>query len=156
MRLTAHFDRALQAVCLLLLVGLAAMVLAAVFLRALGRSPLWYDEVAAIWLVWLTFFSSSLVTLRRSHLGFEGALAAMPLPARRACFVAAEAASLGFYAVVAVYGWRVLGIIAGESLISLPWLDYQVAQGVIPVCGALMFVAQALSAPEAWRRLGKA
>lgn len=153
MRAAAYLDRGLQAVCVLLLVGLAVMVLVAVFMRALGRSPLWYDEVAAIWLVWLTFFSASLVTLRRAHLGFDGALALMPLAARRCCFVAAEAAALGFHAVVLVYGWRVLEIIAGESLISLPWLDYQVVQAVIPVCALLMLVGQALSAPGAWRRL---
>lgn len=146
-------DRALQFVCIVLMIGLAVMVLTAVFMRTAGNSPLWYDELAAIWLVWLTFFGAALVTLRRAHLGFDGALRCMPLVWRRASFVVAEVASLAFYGVAAVYGWRVLAIIAGETLISLPWLGYEVVQAVIPVAAVLMFVSQLLSAPAVWRRL---
>ena len=135
------------------MVGLAVMVLTAVFMRTAGNSPLWYDEVAAIWLVWLTFFGAALVTLRRAHLGFDGAVRRMSPAWRRGCFVVAEVASLSFYGVAAVYGWRVLAIIAGETLISLPWLGYEVVQAVIPIAAALMFVAQLLSAPAAWRQL---
>lgn len=148
-------DGGLQAVCALLMVGLAVMVITAVFLRTIGKSPLWYDEVAAIWLVWLTFFAAALVTLRRAHLGFDGAMKRAPAAARRVFFVIGEGASLGFYGVAAFYGWRLLDIIAGETLISLPWLGYEVVQGVIPVTAALMFAAQLLSAPDAWRRLGR-
>ncbi|MCY4245310.1 MAG: TRAP transporter small permease subunit [Gammaproteobacteria bacterium] len=155
MRVRSLLDKALQGVCVLLMLGLAVMVLAAVLLRTIGKSPLWYDEVAAIWLVWLTFFAATLVTLRRAHLGFDGAIKIMAPPLRRMLFVVAEAASLIFYAAAAVYGWRVLDIIAGETLISLPWLGYEVVQGVIPVTAALMFISQLLSAPDAWRRLNE-
>lgn len=146
-------DRILQGVCVALMVGLAALVLAAVFMRAAGASPLWYDEVAAIWLVWLTFFGAALVTLRRAHLGFDGLVRALPLAARRACFALAEFAALAFYLATAVYGWRVLDIIGGETLVSLPWLQYKVVQGVIPVAAALMFAGQLLGCREAWERL---
>ena len=153
MPLRLLLDRFLQGVCVFLMVGLAVMVLLAVFLRTVGKSPLWYDEVAAIWLVWLTFFGASLVTLRRAHLGFDGLIFRMPLMLRCACFAVAELASLLFYALTAVYGWLVLDIIAGETLISLPWLGYEVVQGVIPVTAMLMFVAQLLSFPESWKRM---
>ena len=146
-------DVFLQAVCAFLMIGLAVMVLVAVAMRTAGRSPLWYDEVAASWLVWLTFFGASLVTLRRAHLGFDGLVRVMPASFRYAVFVASEAASLVFYAVVAVYGWSVLEIIAGETLVSLPWLGYEVVHAVVPATAAVMFVSQFLSAPEAWRGL---
>lgn len=146
-------DVFLQAICVFLMVGLAVMVLVAVAMRTAGQSPLWYDEVAAIWLVWLTFCGASLVTLRRKHLGFDGLMPILPPPLRRAAFVVSEAMSLLFYATVAVYGWRVLEIIAGETLVSLPWLGYEVVQAVVPAAAVLMFVSQCFSAPEAWRRI---
>lgn len=149
------FDVFLQAVCACLMVGLAVMVLTAVALRTAGRSPLWYDEVAAIWLVWLTFFGASLVTLRRAHLGFEGLLPVLSPTLRSMAFAFSEAMCLLFYAAVAVYGWRVLAIIAGETLVSLPWLAYEVVQAVVPVTAVLMFAAQCFSAPEAWRRMNE-
>ena len=152
-KLRLFFDRGLQGVCVFLMVGLAVMVLTAVLLRSIGKSPLWYDEVAAIWLVWLTFFAASLVTLRRAHLGFDGLVKALPRPLKAACFAVAEAASLLFFAAAAVYGWRVLDIIAGETLVSLPWLGYEVVQGVIPAAAVLMFVSQLLSASGAWRNI---
>ena len=151
--LALFIDRILQGVCALLMIGLAAMVIIAVALRTIGQSPLWYDEVAAIWLVWLTFFAAALVTLRRVHLGFDAALKAMPPLLRGFCFVGGEMIALAFYAAVAFYGWRVLDIIAGETLVSLPWLGYEIVQSVIPVSAAIMLVGQLLSAPLAWRQL---
>lgn len=146
-------DRVLQVICVLLMVGLAVMVVVAVFLRTIGNSPLWYDEVAAIWLVWLTFFGASLVTLRRAHLGFDGLINNMLIVPRRVCFVISEFATLSFYGITAVYGWLVLDIIAGETLISLPWLGYETVQSVIPIAAGVMFIAQLLSAPASWKRL---
>ena len=61
--------------------------------------------------------------------------------------------ALAFYAAVAFYGWRVLDIIAGETLVSLPWLGYEIVQSVIPVSAAIMLVGQLLSVPLAWQRL---
>lgn len=155
-RLRLALDRMLQAVCAFLMLGLAAMVIAAVSLRAAGRSPLWYDEVAAVWLAWLTFVAASLVTLRRAHLGFDGLMRLMrrlSSPLSGAVFAAGEAASLAFYAAVAFYGWRVLGIIGDEALVSLPWLQHRMVQSVVPAAAAVMFLAQVCSMPDAWRRL---
>jgi len=154
-KLHRWLDCLLQAFCVLLMVGLAVMVLTAVFLRTIGKSPLWYDEVAAIWLVWITYFGASLVTLRRAHLGFDALVKNMRPALRRVSFAVSEIAALLFFGVTAVYGWLVLDIIAGETLISIPWLGYEVVQGVIPVTAAIMFAAQILSAPGAWQRLNR-
>lgn len=146
-------DLLLQGVCALLMVGLAVMVITAVTMRTLGRSPGWYDEVAGIWLIWLTFFAASLVTLRRTHLGFDGLIKVMPMPLKILAFSISEMMTLLFFAVAAFYGWRVLDIVAGEPLISVPWLYSEVVQSVIPVTAVLMFVSQLVSAPQAWRDL---
>lgn len=153
--LRGALDWLLQAVCALLMVGLSVMVLAAVALRAAGNSPLWYDEIAAIWLVWLTFAAASLVTLRRAHLGFDGLVRISPPAWRRVFFFVGETVSLVFYAAIAIYGWRVLDIIGDEALVSLPWLEYRTVQAIIPVAGVVMFLAQVCSAPEIWQRMEK-
>ncbi len=79
-------ERLLEGVCMLLMVGLAVVVMLAVAYRYGGASLVWYDEVAAIMLVWLTYYGAALAALRRAHLGFPGIVsssAARPCASRR-------------------------------------------------------------------------
>jgi TRAP-type C4-dicarboxylate transport system permease small subunit len=79
-------ERLLESVCVLLMVGLAVVVVLAVIFRKAGASLVWYDEVAAIMLVWLTYYGAALAALRRAHLGFPTLIEASPrglrVPAR--------------------------------------------------------------------------
>lgn len=150
-------DRILQGICALLMLGLAVIVAAAVAFRLAGNSLIWYDELAAVWLAWLSLFGAALAAGRRAHLGFDGLLKAVrPLPLRLALFAAGEFCVIGFFAVMAFYGWKALDIIAGESLVSLPWLDNSVVQAAVPVAAALFILAQAASWPRALESLRKA
>jgi TRAP-type C4-dicarboxylate transport system permease small subunit len=53
-------ERLLEVICMLLMVALAVVVVVAVAYRYGGASLVWYDEVAAIMLVWLTYYGAAL------------------------------------------------------------------------------------------------
>ena len=143
-------DRTLQGICAFLMLGLAVIVTVAVAFRLGGNSLVWSDELAAVWLAWLALFGAALAAGRRAHLGFDGLLKAVrPVPLRLALFAAGEMCVLGFFAVMAVYGWKALDVIAGESLVSLPWLDNAVVQSSVPASAVLFILAQAASWPRA-------
>ena len=59
---------------------------------------------------------------------------------------------LGFFALLAWTGWRVLQVLAGRPLISLPWVPVQLTQSVIPIGAVLFILAQLLSLPDVLRR----
>lgn len=147
-------DRLLQGICAFLLLGLAVIVAAAVVFRLAGHSLVWYDELAAVWLAWLALFGAALAAGRRAHLGFDGLLKKLrPRPLQLALFAVGELAVLGFFAVMAVYGWKALDIIAGETLVSLPWLDNAVVQSAVPVAAVLFILAQIGGWPRALEAL---
>ncbi|MDH3669351.1 MAG: TRAP transporter small permease subunit [Rhodospirillales bacterium] len=146
-------ERLLEAISIALLLGLAVVVVLAVVMRYSGSSPVWYDEVASVQLAWLTYFGAAYAALKRAHLGFPGVVLKCGPRLRPVFFVLGESIVIGFLVVMAWAGWVVLGVMAGESLVSVPWLGLQVTQSVIPVGCALFVLAQLLSAPDAWRRM---
>jgi TRAP-type C4-dicarboxylate transport system permease small subunit len=144
-------ERLLEGVCMLLMVGLAAVVVVAVIYRYGGASLVWYDEVAAIMLVWLTYYGAALAALRRAHLGFPALIEASPPGVRLPALVVAEVLVIGFFLVLAWYGGQVIVILAGDRLTSLPWVPVAFTQSVIPIGGVLIALAELLTLPERWR-----
>jgi TRAP-type C4-dicarboxylate transport system permease small subunit len=144
-------ERTLEAVCIALMLGLAVVVVLAVIFRKAGASLVWYDEVAAIMLAWLTYYGAALAALRRAHLGFPGLYQSCPAAWRVPMLVVAETLVIGFFLVLAWYGLEVIRILRGDSLTSLPWVPVSFTQSVIPVGGALIALAEILSLPERWR-----
>ena len=55
---------------------------------------------------------------------------------------------MGFFAVAAWAGWRVLVILEGTYLVTLPWVPNRVTQSVIPIGAVLFIVAELLSLRE--------
>ena len=144
-------ERLLEGVCILLMVGLAVVVVMAVVFRKAGASLVWYDEVAAIMLVWLTYYGAALAALRRAHLGFPALIEARPPALRLPALIVAEALVIGFFLLLAWYGWQVIQILAGDRLTSLPWVPVAFTQSVIPIGGVLIALAELLTLPERWR-----
>ena len=136
---------------MLLMVGLAVVVMLAVAYRYGGASLVWYDEVAAIMLVWLTYYGAALAALRRAHLGFPGIVSDLPRALRLAALILSEAVVIGFFLVIAWYGWEVIVILASDRLTSLPWVPVWLTQSVIPIGSVLIALAEALTIPERWR-----
>jgi TRAP-type C4-dicarboxylate transport system permease small subunit len=149
--LRTGLERLLEAVCVALMVGLAVVVVVAVTYRKAGHSLVWYDEIAAIMLAWLTYYGAALAALRRAHLGFPGLVNASPPALRIPALIVVEALVIGFFLVVAWYGWEVITILWGDRLTSLPWVPVWLTQSVIPIGALLIAIAEATTIPERWR-----
>lgn len=146
--LRTAFERALTAFVILLLASLAVIVLMGVAYRKMGLAMVWYDEVASIALAWLTYYGAALAALKRAHIGFPGLVNAMPPALRVVTVLLAEAVVIGFFAVLAWYGYQVLVILEGDAMVSLPWVPTRFTQSVIPIGAALFILAQLFSLPE--------
>lgn len=156
-RLRYSLDLILQVIVIALMVMLTVMVVLAVFYRKFGASLVWYDEIASVMLAWITYYGAALAALRRQHLGFDGLLLRMPVQSRMVAVAIAEILVIGFFVLLAWAGWRVLEVVADETMISLPWITVGVTQSVIPIGAALFVICELLSLPEAWRaaRVGR-
>ena len=125
--------------------ALALVVIAGVVFRKAGASLVWYDEVASILLVWLTYYGGSLAALDRAHIGFPRILESTTGLVRSVLIVVREAVVIGFFLMVAWTGWLVLRVLEGTYLVSLPWLPARFTQSVIPIGALLFIVAELLS-----------
>ena len=150
--LRCGFDRALTAFVMLLLSSLAVVILFAVACRKLGISLVWYDEVASIMLAWLTYYGAALAALKRAHIGFPGFVNALSPIWRVPAVLFGEACVIGFFGLLSWFGLKVLLILQGDALVSLPWVPTRLTQSVIPIGGVLFIVAQLLSLPEVLRQ----
>lgn len=151
-RLSRAFERLLATIVGLLLVTLTVVVVVAVIYRKAGASLVWYDEVASILLAWLTYYGAALAALKRAHIGVTGLVDGLPPRLRLSAVLFGELCVIGFFALLAWTGWRVLQVLQGTYLISLPWVPVQITQSVIPIGAALFILAQLLSLPDVLRR----
>jgi len=143
-----RFERLLEGAVLTLMAALAGVVLLAVAFRKAGAALVWYDEVAAVLLAWLTYYGAALAALKRAHIGFPRLVRSAPPRARAGLIVVRESVVIGFFVLVAWAGWRVMGALNGITLGSLPWLSTQVTQSVIPIGAVLFVIAELLSVAE--------
>lgn len=109
---------------------------------------MWYDEVASILLAWLTYYGAALATLHRAHIGMPTLVEKLSGVPRTVVVLFGEACTLAFFGVLAWSGFRVLSVLGGTTLVSLPSVPMSVAQSVIPIGAILTIVAQLLSLPE--------
>jgi TRAP-type C4-dicarboxylate transport system permease small subunit len=139
----------LEWVVLALMAALAAIVVVGVGFRKLGASLVWYDEVASILLAWLTYYGAALAALHRAHIGVPTLVNRARGGVRILLVLVAEIVVLAFFGTLAVAGIRVLSVLGGTTLVSLPWVPMAVAQSVIPIGAVLFVVAELLTLPEA-------
>lgn len=142
------FERLLEYITIGLMISMATVVVVAVVYRKMGSSLVWYDEVASIMLPWLTYYGAALAALKRSHLGFPGLVEAFPVPIRLAVLIVTESIVIGFFVLLAWYGWVVLEILEGTYLVSLPEVSAQITQSVIPIGAVLFVIAELLALPQ--------
>ena len=157
-RVRAILERSLEIICIALMVGLAIVVVVAVVFRTAGSSLTWYDEIAAIMLAWLSYYGAALAALRRAHLGFPGLYIASPPALRIPMLVIGDVLFIGFFMTLAWYGWQVIVLLYGDTLVSIPWVLVSFTQSVIPIGCALITLCQLVTLPERFReaRLGLA
>lgn len=146
--LRSGFERLLEWITIGLMTSMATIVVVAVIYRKLGSSLVWYDEIASILLPWLTYYGAALAALKRSHLGFPGLVDVFPPHFRVPFVIVTEAIVIGFFVLLAWYGWVVLEILESTYLVSLPEVSAQITQSVIPIGAALFIVAEILCLPQ--------
>lgn len=139
----AGFERLLEWIVIVLVVALTALIICGFVFRYLGRSLVWYDEMASIGLVWLTYYGSALAALKGSHIGVPEFVNMMPPRLRVATTLLAESLVVLFFLVLAYTGFEVLAVLANDRMVSLPSVPLRITQSAVPV-GALLFVAAAL------------
>lgn len=149
--LRRRYEQFLEAIVLILMIALTVLVIVGATFRYLGNAISWYDEVASIGLVWLTYFGSALAALRGAHIGVPGLVNAMPPALRVAATVLAEAVVLLFFVLLAYYGVQVLLVLQGEHLITLPEVSTQITQSAIPIGAVLFVIAESLRLPDVMR-----
>ena len=114
-RLTHWLDLVLQVATIAMIVILSVVVLMGVGFRYSGNSLIWYDEVAAVLLAWITFTGAALAVLRNAHLGFNGLLFGLPLQGRLTLFWGVEAIFVVVCGITAWAGWAILEIFGNEN-----------------------------------------
>jgi TRAP-type C4-dicarboxylate transport system permease small subunit len=149
-RFRQGLQKALEFAVLGLTTALAVVVVLGVVFRKLGAALVWYDEVASILLAWLTFYGAALAALHRAHIGFPKLVDGLGPAYRRPLILLGEAFVLAFFLVTAWAGWRVFGILGGETLVSLPWVPQRLTQSVIPIGAVLFIIAELVSLPDVW------
>jgi TRAP-type C4-dicarboxylate transport system permease small subunit len=150
-RVRAGFERLLEAIVIILVVGLTLLVICGFCFRYVGHALSWYDEIASVGLVWLTYYGSALAALRGAHIGVPGFVNAMPPKLRVAATLFAEAVFFIFFIMLAWTGAQVLVVLSGEYLVSLDWMPQQVTTSVIPIGATLIVIAEALRLPKLLR-----
>lgn len=150
-RVSAGFERVLEAIVVILVAVLTLLVIAGFAFRYIGFALSWYDELASVGLVWLTYYGSALAALRGAHIGVPGFVNAMPPNIRLAVTLFAEAIVLIFFAVLTWTGIEVLVVLGNEHLVSLEWVPLRITQSAIPIGAALFLIAELLRMPKVIR-----
>jgi len=138
----ATYETALEWLVIVLMVALAAEVMLGIVFRTMGRSLVWYDEMASIMLAWLTFYGSALASVKRAHISCPELIEQLAPAVKRALNIVAQVLVVAFFALLAWVGASILPVLATDHLVSLPNVPVSVVQSVIPISAALILVAE--------------
>jgi len=131
-------------VVMVLMIVLSVEVTLGFVFRAAGSSLVWYDEVASVLLAWLTFYGSALASVKRAHIGCPEVIEQMPPAFQRASAIFVQFLVIAFFSLLTWVGFSIMPILAGDALVSLPWVPMNFVQSVIPVSSILIIVAEAM------------
>jgi len=137
-----RYGALLEWVVMILMVVLALEVMLGVVFRAAGQSLVWYDEVASVMLAWLTFYGSALASVKRAHIGCPEVVEQLPAAWQRWLAIAAQLMVIAFFTLLAWTGLQIMPVLAGDTLVSLPWVSMNFVQSVIPVSSGLIVLAE--------------
>ncbi len=147
----AGLERLLEAIVVILVTALTLLVIAGFCFRYVGHSLSWYDEVASVGLVWLTYYGSALAALRGAHIGVPGFVNAMPPKIRLIATLFAEAVVFVFFIMLTWTGIEVLVVLGSDNLVSLEWMPQRFTASAVPIGAALFTLAETLRLPKLLR-----
>src|SRR3954462_14142482 len=142
-----RYERLLEWLVIGVMASLAVEVTLGVAYRTFGASLVWYDEVASILLAWLTFYGSALASTKRAHIGCPELMALLPPKAKLVMRIVAEVLTIGFFILMGWTGYEVLGVLATDNLVSLPWVKVSWVQSVLPISAVLIVAAELVTMP---------
>jgi TRAP-type C4-dicarboxylate transport system permease small subunit len=140
-----HYGLVLEWVVMALMVALFVEVTMGVIFRAAGSSLVWYDEVASIMLAWLTFYGSALASVKRAHIGCPEVVDRMPPAAQHALGIVAQLLVIAFFVLLGWVGFTIMPVLAGDTLVSLPWVPVNFVMSVVPVSSVLIVLAETIA-----------
>jgi TRAP-type C4-dicarboxylate transport system permease small subunit len=140
----AGYARVLEVFVGALMVILFLEVTAGVVFRMIGHALIWYDEIASVLLAWLTFYGAALASVKRAHIGCPELVDALPWGPRRALNILAQLVVIAFFVTLGAVGAWIMPILAGDNLVSLPWVPMNVVQSVIPIASVLIVIAEVI------------
>jgi len=150
-RLRAGFEWLLETIVVALVAALTLLVICGFAFRYAGHALSWYDETASVGLVWLTYYGSALAALKGAHIGVPGFVNAMPPRLRVAVTIFAEACVFLFFIALAWTGFKVLAVLGGDGMVSLPWVSLRITDSAIPIGAVLFVIAEAMRLPQVLR-----
>ena len=142
------YDRLLEVIAVVLIVAVTLIVVLGFSYRWAGYSLVWYDEVASISLAWLTYFASALAAMRGAHLGFPGLVNSFPSNLRVVATLFSSGVTIFFFVLMAWVGTKLLPIIAGITLVSIPEVSQGIVMAAIPIASAMFVLAELLRLPK--------
>ena len=142
------YERALEWLTVILMAALAAEVTLGVVFRTIGESLVWYDEVAAILLAWLTFYGSALASIKRAHIGCPEVMEMLPRKLKFAFRLVAEMLTISFFLLMGWMGYQVLGVLDTDYLITMPSIPVSWVQSVVPISAVLIVAAELITLPK--------
>ncbi|NYT43431.1 TRAP transporter small permease [Alcaligenaceae bacterium] len=138
------YGKALEWVVGALMVILAIEVTVGVVFRWTGNSLVWYDETASLLLAWLTFYGSALASVRRAHIGCPEVVDSLGPRGRRSFNIVAQLLVIAFFALLGWMGLVIMPILAGDFLVSLPWVPVNFVHSAIPISAVLILIAEVM------------
>lgn len=146
--LRRRYELVLEWLVIALMAAMALEVTLGVLFRTFGASLVWYDEVASILLAWLTFYGSALASAKRAHIGCPEVMALLAPRAKFVMRILAEVVTIGFFILMGWTGYEVLGVLATDDLVSLPWVRVSWVQSVVPISAMLIVAAELITLPR--------
>jgi TRAP-type C4-dicarboxylate transport system permease small subunit len=146
-RVREIYDRILEVIAVILIVAVTMIVVCGFGFRWAGRSLVWYDEVASISLAWLTYYAAALAAMRGSHLGFSGFVNSLPAKTRVVAVLFSSGVTIFLFVLMAYVGTKLLPVIAGITLVSMPAVSQALVMSAIPIASTLFVIAELLRLP---------
>lgn len=143
-RFRTRYGLLLEWVVMVLMIALATEVTLGIVFRTLGQSLVWYDEVASVLLAWLTFYGSALASVKRAHIGCPEVVDQMPPRVKHGVNVVGQVLVILFFALLGWVGLMIMPALAGDALVSLPWVPMNFVQSVIPITSMLILIAEVM------------
>ena len=147
-RFRAAYGRFLEWLVIMLMAVLAMEVTLGVIFRFSGAALIWYDEVASILLAWLTFYGSALASVKRAHIGCPELVDLAPPRVRAGLRAVSQVLTIAFFLLMGWVGYKVLGALEGDRLVSLPDVPVAWVQSVVPISAVLIVIAEIVTFPQ--------